>query len=596
MLINENKMISKKDYQLAINQICNPLEKYFSKGSAQLKLGNTGTYYSEKISYMEAFARPLWGLIPFWAGGAKNDNLYNIYLEGIKNGMNKKSDEYWGDIFSVDQRMVEMAVLGFMLCIVPDEFWGKLSDEEKNNYANWLYTINNHDIPDMNWLFFRILVNIGLKNVGADFDNKKLQKDLNRIDDFYLSEGWYSDGIGEQRDYYIPFGMHYYGLMYSKLAKDFDSGRCEKYIERAKKFARDFIYWFSKDGSAIPFGRSLTYKFAQSSFWGALAFADVEVFSWGIIKGLLSRNLRWWFDKPIFSNDEILTIGYTYPNLNMAEGYNGSGSSYWALKGFLPLALDDDHPFWRAREEELPDLKEKSVQVHPHMIIQHGKDTNHVVSLTSGQFAHFKPVHFPAKYEKFAYSNIFGFSVPRSDYKIESGAYDSMIAFREKDGIFHVRESCIEYKVTVEYIYSLWKPFSDVKVKTWLIPYNKWHIRIHEIDSNRKLEVVEGGFAIKRNDDVTTDYEEKNKNSVLIKYPWGLSGIVDLENNREPFVVYAEPNTNIMNERTIIPSLKSNIKKGIYIYYTAVFGNENNANLQRMWDDKPKRENITKAD
>lgn len=49
--------------------------------------------------------------------------------------------------------------------------------------------------------------------------------------------------------------------------------------------------------------------------------------------------------QPIFNNDGTLSIGYAYPNLNIADQYISPGSPYWAFKIFLPLALPDSHPF-----------------------------------------------------------------------------------------------------------------------------------------------------------------------------------------------------------------------------------------------------------
>lgn len=95
--------------------------------------------------------------------------------------------------------------------------------------------------------------------------------------------------------------------------------------------AKDFIHFFDPSGACIPFGRSLTYRFACASFWGALAFADVDLpggLSWGVVKGVYLRHLRWWFSRPeIFNSDGTLTIGWAYPNLNMAEAYNSPSTS-----------------------------------------------------------------------------------------------------------------------------------------------------------------------------------------------------------------------------------------------------------------------------
>ncbi len=123
--------------------------------------------------------------------------------------------------------------------------------------------------------------------------------------------------------------------------------------EREARFAQDYLYWFEDGGRAVPFGRSLTYRFGQCAFFSALAFAGVEALPWGVVKSRVLGNLRDWFAQPIFSSDCLLTVGYGYPNLCMGENYNAPGSPYWALKAFLCLALPEEHPFWRA-EEEIP--------------------------------------------------------------------------------------------------------------------------------------------------------------------------------------------------------------------------------------------------
>jgi len=215
------------------------------------------------------------------------------------------------------------------------------------------------------------------------------------LDHYYLENGWYYDGYENQIDYYIPFGMHYYGLIYAKFMGDDDPERAQSYRDRAIRFSRDFKEWFSAEGASIPFGRSLTYRFAQSSFWSALAFSDVEALPWGQMKSLVLSNLRYWFKQSIFSSDGILTIGYAYQNLNMAEGYNAPGSPYWSLKTFLLLALPESHPFWLAEEEPVEFL-EKSVQKSPRMIICHDSTGREVQAFTSGQHSH-EHAHADAK-------------------------------------------------------------------------------------------------------------------------------------------------------------------------------------------------------
>lgn len=571
--ISNNPLKSKKDFQKAVEQLCRPLKKFYSSGGAGLYIGNTGSFCTERTAAMEAFSRPLWGLVPLLAGGGASE-LIGIYLKGIKNGTNPDSQEYWGQIGDKDQLMVEMAVLGLALCMIPEKIWGPLKESEQQNFAKWLAQINHYVVVDTNWLFFRVLVNLGLKKVGAEYNPEMLERDLDRLDDFYISDGWYQDGISNQRDYYIPFAMHYYGLIYAKLGDD--ELRSGRYKERAKLFAEDFIYWFSKDGSSIPFGRSLTYRFAQSCFWSALVFAEVDAFPMGVLKGIICRNLSWWFQQPIFSTDGILSIGYAYPNLNMAEGYNAPGSPYWALKTFLILALEDDHPFWKAHEEELPQLESKSVQKHPYMIVCRQGNDSHVIAYTAGQHAEFEPAHGAAKYEKFAYSNIFGFSVPRGNYGLDQGAYDSMLALSEGDNYYRVRRKCDAVRVEENCIFSRWKPWNDVEIQTWIIPYETNHVRIHKIKTLRELDTAEGGFAISREDGSSRPAEVNVtdlQNIAIVDCPWGTSGIINLIGDRTSEIVRAESNSNLIKPRTWIPTLKSHLKPGEHILACLVIGN-----------------------
>ena len=107
--------------------------------------------------------------------------------------------------------------------------------------------------------------------------------------------GWYTDGAGGSIDYYVPFAFHTYGLVLAASGLG-DRGAAERYVERARRFAPEFQHWFAPDGGAFPFGRSMTYRMAQGSFWGALALADVDALDWATVRGLALRHLRWWSD------------------------------------------------------------------------------------------------------------------------------------------------------------------------------------------------------------------------------------------------------------------------------------------------------------
>ena len=52
-------------------------------------------------------------------------------------------------------------------------------------------------------------------------------------------------------------------------------------------FAKTFIYWFADNGEAVPYVRSLTYRFAQCAFWSACLLADIRPFSVSVPKTVI---------------------------------------------------------------------------------------------------------------------------------------------------------------------------------------------------------------------------------------------------------------------------------------------------------------------
>lgn len=597
--LKENPLQTKKDMQEAVSALYTPLLPHFRRGFARLDLGTSCAHYGEDIAGMEAFSRLLWGWVPWVVGDvtgrAASDprikDLTSMLVTGLINGTDPNHEAYWGTIQGIDQRMVEMAAIGLGLLLSPDQLWDPLDAQQQQNLFQWLNQINECPLVDSNWQFFRVLVNLGFQQVGMPVDTEAVESSLAKIDSFYLGEGWYCDGPTEQRDYYIPFAFHYYGLIYSVAMRDRDPDRARLFKQRAEAFAQDFIYWFAADGSAFPFGRSMTYRFAQAAFWSALAYAGSDVLEPGVLKGLVLRHLRWWMQRPVFSPDGLLTIGYGYANLNMAEGYNAPGSPYWAMKAFLVLALEDDHPFWRAEEKPLPTLKSIQKQPYPRMVLCRDGEQKHVVALTSGQLSETEHAHNTAKYAKFAYSNRFGFSIPKGAYGLSLGAHDSMLALSEKDGYYRGRRACEEVAWQGNILYSLWKPWRDVEVETWLIPIDgDWHVRLHRLQTGRELDTAEGGFAVPVEEKGFRTHSEtvvRTEQDTAVFTPWGSCGIVDAYGRRTPALIRTEPNTNLIHAcSSFIPTLTGALEPGTHWLGTAVYAGTHPS--RKKWADAPK--------
>lgn len=544
------------DYVDLLENLVRPLITHYTNEKAGLDVGCTGAYYNKTTVMMEGFSRVLWGLVPAWCGGSDMAPFGEMYKTGFINGTDPNSPAYWGGFHDRDQLFVEMAAIAYGLILVPEYLWEPLSASEQDNLVAWLSSVNDYQLCDNNWQLFGVLVNVALKKLGREYSQDKLDESLEKIESYYRGGGWYTDGNNNRCDYYISFGMHFYCLIYAKVMEDDDKERADVYKKRAVEFAKDFIYWFSDDGSAMPYGRSLTYRFAQCAFWGACVFAGVEPFSLGEMKGIIARHFEDWFSSPILDNGGILTIGYKYPNLHMAESYNAPGSPYWSFKAFIMLALDNDHPFWTADIEPMPKLDDIHYAPYANMIMTRQGDN--ACLYPCGDYGEYANNHACAKYSKFVYSTKFGFSVPREYLGIHQAAADNVLAF-EIDGHVFVRQNPTSFEVLEDRVVSEWSPFVGIVVKTTIIPTKDGHIRRHEINSEYNCKAYDGGFAV---------YDNRDGN-IVTNIGGGYASVTNgkvtctVEGNGVGRVIEPNPNTNLLVPNTQIPTLEYEIVKGV---------------------------------
>jgi hypothetical protein len=560
-----NPLRSRADVEAALRASFAPLLPFFSEGGARVRLNGAAAHFDRAAADLEGFARPLWGLVPLAAGSGQFEH-WDLYRRGLANGTDPDHPEYWGPVTSTDQRMVELAAIGLAMRMIPEHIWDPLDERAKANVAAYLIEARRHAYANNNWKFFRVLVDLGLERCGIAFDRSLTTAYLDELDGFYLGDGWYRDGIIRRIDHYIPFAMHFYGLLYARLSTG-DEARASRLVERAKLFARDIRHWFDDEGGVLAFGRSLTYRYACGGVWGALAYAGVEALPWGEIKGHYLRHLRWWSKLPIADRDGILSIGYGYPNLFMSESYNSAGSPYWAFKAFLPLALPDDHPFWTAEEQPARFQAEPVSFRHPGMVMIH--TPGNVVALSSGQ-QNWEMRAGAEKYAKFVYSSRYGFSVEADARAYDKGAFDGTLALSDDGRHFRVREQNEVARLAGSLLYSEWFPWADVKVETWLLPASPWHIRVHRITTPRALHATEGGFAVGRADG-NTDIVVEETGRAVARTPTDLSAIVDLmtADRRVGRTQKALPNTNLIVARTLVPQLRGRIATGVTVLASA---------------------------
>ena len=556
-LVN-NPLRTRSDFGQAVLELWAPLKPAFSVGKARVSLGRSGAHFSTAAAEFEGFARPLFGLAPLMAGGFDFPEA-GMIVTGIANGSDPAHDEYWGDIDDRDQRLVESAAIGQALLLAKDRLWDPLTERQQENLARWLKAALTKRVADNNWHFFHVLASLCLEHCGVDHDLSVKEAALDRLDSFYLGEGWYSDGPTRRFDHYTPFAMHYYGLIYAFHASS-DVERAKRFQARARMFARDFKTWFAADGASVPYGRSMTYRFAQAAFWAALATLDDPGLPWSELRGLWARHLRWWARHDFFDRDGVMPIGYLYPNLNMAEQYNSPGSPYWCMKAFLPLMLPADHPFWTATEmPAAPDGKVVASSVPGTLSFEAGGSRVLLVSLAESR----KPLRASAdKYGKFAYSSGFGFSIDHDRDGFLQSTFDNMLAFSGDCRGFSVRRDVKSARINDQGLFSHWSPEPGIQVETWLIAKSPWHLRLHRIVSDKRCYTIEGGFAIERTD-AKPDIESVKNGLAHVGTNTAVSLALDLSTARRSARIHKPlPNSALYFPRTHVPQLSIIIEPG----------------------------------
>ncbi|WP_169734164.1 DUF2264 domain-containing protein [Hamadaea tsunoensis] len=515
-------------------------------------------------AWLESIARPLWGLAPLAAGGGTAPQWDEVRA-ALAAAVDPRGPWYIGEPVDRDQRIVESAAIGYALAAAPHEMWDPLSGVQRDNLAAWLGAAMRAEPVDNNWHFFPVYAATGLAAVGVPVDEGAKRAHLDRLEEFALADGWYADGPGAARDYYVPFGFHFYSLLLTRLGA-VEEERAERFRERATRFAGQFRNWFAADGAGLPFGRSLGYRFAQGAFWSALAAADCEALPWAEVRGLAQRHLEWWWPKPVADEEGGLTVGYAYPNTGVVEQYMAGGSPYWGVKFFAALAAGSDHPFWT--EKPAP-VEGPAVLAQPAASMVLSRDgRGDVVALNGQETPAWRPRGGTAKYAKFAYSTLAGIGVPTGGPDLDDFGLDGTLALSD-DGVHWRTRTHGVAELDGEAVVLRWRPWPDVTVETRLaFDGDGRHVRVHTISAGRALTVAEGGFCVPWNE---VGAPGSAAGAGAAATAGGIrSEIVDVDGAREGLILHPMPGSHVLFGRTVLPALLGGIAAGDHVLRCAV--------------------------
>ena len=303
-----------------------------------------------------------------WLSGKRDKKLYlarhgrvdveEIIKEGILNAVNPKSIGYYGEIDDFDGKIIAASIISLSIWHLRNTLWKKFTIVQKEMVINWLLKVNYKKIVDNNWHLFIVLTNAVLKDLNVEIDEKYYKYHYDRHKQFYIGDGFYSDGPGGYIDYYNAWEVHPYLIWIDQIDPKLD----RKFIRKtAREFLNNFIYYFSYDGFPI-YGRSICYRLSLPTPFILAEKYNLSSLEPGTAKATLDAIWGYFLKNGAIENG-IVAQGYFKNDYNILDTYSGSGSCNWSLISLAcALSIPSGDIFWESPIQKLP-IEKKSYHV-----------------------------------------------------------------------------------------------------------------------------------------------------------------------------------------------------------------------------------------
>lgn len=500
---------TRADWEAAADELLLAVRPYASPRHGLINLpGHRPSWSGPRSDGLEGYART-WLLAAFRVAGAEGHDPHGFlprYAEGLVAGTSPGPDgaapghtdprdtdsrdtdprytdprdvapeeadpgdaDRWPRIADTRQAVVESASVALGLRLTRPWLWDTLDGRTQQQVVDWLLPALGPSPVNNNWWLFGLTVAGFLQDAGIETDRARqtIDRALERIEEWWLGEGWYSDGPNRSFDHYNAWAMHFYPVLHAHLSGDQEL--LARYGPRLHAHLDAYTRMFGADGAPMPYGRSLTYRFAAAAAPWLGAMTGHTPLTPGATRRLASGTLRYFLDGDVDldldrekGEDEdralpngsgqpnrsghaspaqaapvdktapatpvipagpspsprrratdargLLTLGWHGPYEPIIQSYSGPASPYWASKGFLGLLMPAGHPVWTAAEEALPAETADAVTVlgPPAMLIQ-STAADGLVRLHNHGSNHVGEDDDPG-YSRYAYSTRTGFT------------------------------------------------------------------------------------------------------------------------------------------------------------------------------------------
>ncbi|MET8992129.1 DUF2264 domain-containing protein [Nonomuraea wenchangensis] len=480
-------------WEAMADRLLDAVVPYATDGFAQYRLPGGPSRSGTVSDGLEGFARTFL-LAAFRIAGAGGDvppALLERYAEGLAAGTDPAHPCAWPPLTDMSQPLVEAASIALALHETRPWLYDRLDPAVRERVLAWLAGFLGRRTPDNNWVLFQVVVEQFLAEAGGPYEPAEIAAGLERIEDWYTGDGWYSDGKGKNFDYYTGWALHLYPSLWARMSGD--TARQERYAARLRLFLEDYQHFFAADGGPVHQGRSLIYRFATAVPLWLGELTGASPLPPGRTRRIASGVLRHFAERGAPDERGLLTCGWYAPFPPGTQDYSGPASPYWASKAFLGLLLPPDHPAWAAPEEPAPvDLADQVVPVRPAGWLLHATRADGVVRLLNHGSDRDRVQHQDGEpdplYLRLAYTSHTG-----PDFAPD--AADNQLAVVSPEGVPSRRRRIEPLAVGERVAASAYRD-GDVRVVTTSVVDGPAEIRVHQVTAPAGHLVRDGGHAL----------------------------------------------------------------------------------------------------
>lgn len=343
-------------------RIALPVLENMSKGELKkqipIELSPVWDNRPSEVVYMECFGRLMAGIAP-WLGlpddetpeGTERKRVRNLALKSYTHAVDSRSHNYlmWE---GHGQPLVDAAYIANSFLRAPKQLWEPLDWVTQQHYIKAFKSLRRITPYYNNWMLFPAMIETFLFSVGEDPDMFRIETAIRKMNEWYIGDGWYSDGEVFAFNYYNSYVIQpmLYEILYVLQERQvFSNATFLQVRQRMQRYSEILERLVSPEAAFPVFGRSATYRTAVFQPLALLAWKEdlpaslpegqVRNVLVSVMKRLFSVEGNW-------DEKGFLRLGFAGHQPDIADTYSNNGSMYITSLSLLPLGLPADHSFW----------------------------------------------------------------------------------------------------------------------------------------------------------------------------------------------------------------------------------------------------------